>query len=169
MTSLMSPWPNHHTSGDGISDVVRVLHQIGAQLAHLATSAQNEQGQVLLWECSTASVTHASPDLIGLIERSYTLQGREVVCTYLERHPRLIALLLEARSMIPLYFSGVQVALRLVDDPEDYAAQQLGMYILVPNDNPDTALAQLMAFDQAWWLDAMDRAFGDLFITITAA
>ncbi len=169
MTSMISLWPNHHTSGDGISGHGQVVRQIRTQLAHLANSAQSELGHLVVWERSTASVTHASPDLIGLIERMYILQGREAIRSYLECHPHLISLLLEAWSMIPLYFSGVQMTLRLVEDPEGDQAPQIGMYILVPSDDPDAALARLTAFDQGWWLDAMDRAFGDLFITITAA
>jgi|GEM_PF-3902652 hypothetical protein len=169
MASMMSPWPNHHTSGDGISGYAHVVRQIRTQLAHLANSAQSEPGHLVVWESSTASVTRASREQIDLIERMYILQGREAIRSYLECHPHLISLLLEAWSMIPLYFSGMPIILRLVEDPEGYQPPQIGVYILVPNDNPDAALARLTAFDQEWWLDAMDRAFGDLFMTITAA
>lgn len=169
MTSLISPWPSNHASGDGRGGFARVIQQIGRQLAPFAPSAQSEQAQLSSWISSNSSVTLASRDQIGLIERTYLLQGRETALTYLERRPHLIPLLLEARSMIPLYFQGVPVMLRLVEPPDDDSPQQLGLYILVPGDNPDEAVARLTRFDQEWWLDAMDRSLGDLFITIAAA
>lgn len=169
MTSLISPWPGNHASGDGRGGFARVIQQIGRQLAPFAPSAQSEQAQLSSWISSNSSVTVASRDQMSLIARAYLLQGREAVLTFLERRPHLIPLLLEARSMIPLYFQSVPVALRLSEGGEDYGPQQLGLYILVPSNKPEESLTQLAAFDQEWWLDAIDRALGDLVITIAAA
>lgn len=169
MTSLMSPWPGHHTSGGKSIEISQVLRQIAGQIARFASPAQSEQVSSLLWGGTGASVTLTSPDLLTLLERCYVLEQREQVQSFLARHPQLVPLLLEAFSVIQLYFERAQVVLRPVDDPEGYTFEQLGLFILVPGDDPEKALEQLAAFDEGWWLDAMGRARGHLFITVAAA
>lgn len=120
------------------------------------------------WRNTSASITQASPDLLALLERFYVLPQRAPVLAFLASRPYLVALLLEARLYIHLYFHDVQLVLRLQEHIEG-GPEQVELSIVVPADHPDQVIAQLAAFDEGWWLDAGDRAFGELFITVTAA
>jgi hypothetical protein len=137
-------------------------------LSSFDSSIQRQQAIMQDWRNTSASITQASPDLLALLERFYVLPERASVLAFLASRPYLVALLLEAHLYLHLYFQDVQLVLRLLESLES-DPEQLGLYILVPAGHPDRVIAQLSAFDEGWWLDAVDRAFGELFITVTAA
>jgi len=168
MIFLSQHWPAQPMSGEQPTIFSQALRQLAGPLARLASPVQSQQAIVQQWGSAGASVTLTAPDLIALLERLYLLQQRERVLTFLESRPSLVALLLEAFGVLQVYFQGLQISLRPVDSAEG-SEEQLGIYILVPASNPAATLARLAAFDEAWWLDAMDRARGDLFITVTTA
>lgn len=168
MTSAMNFWPDHDASAAKRSTFSRIYRQIGHQVARVASSAQSDSVLEQRWGYADTSVTSTSQGLLGILERFYVVEQREHVLVFLEQHPHLVVLLVEAFSAIQVYFQGVQVVLRLSDDPEQGALTQLGLYILVPDDNPQEAVARLAALDDGWWLDSIDRSLGALFITITA-
>lgn len=168
MALAFHSWPGQPPSGERVSSRADRLRHAVEPLARLASSAQTQPTLVPPWDDVGASVTLASSQLLALLERLYVLPQRERTLTFIERKPHLVLLLLEAYTVIHWYFHGVRLVLRPVESEED-GTEQLGLYIVVPQHDPDDAIARLAALDEEWWLDAMDRAFGELFITVTAA
>jgi hypothetical protein len=168
MTMATSSWPGHPLSGEHPARDAHMLRRAAEPLSYFDSSIQRQQAIMQDWRNTSVSITQASPDLLALLERLYVLPQRASVLAFLASRPYLVALLLEARLYLNLYFHDVQLVLRL-DEYAEYGPDQLGLYILAPVDHPDQVIAQLAAFDEGWWLDAMDRALGELFITVTAA
>ena len=96
---------------------------------------------------------------IELLERLYTFRQRAEVLGFLDRHPFLVQLLLEAYDRIGNYFPQSQVFLEVVSDPEAEGLEELFAYILTSLP-VDEALARLDKLDQEWFLDQLDRIGG---------
>lgn len=167
MTFASNSWPGQRLSGEQPSRLTQVLRRVVEPFARFVSPVQSTQVGAQDWGGAGASVTFTSPDLLAILERLYVLPGRERVLAFLEGRPHLVALLLEAYGEIHAYFQDVPLALRFLDGED--GIEQLGLSILVPADGPDEALERLASFDEGWWLDAMDRAQGELLITISAA
>jgi hypothetical protein len=100
------------------------------------------------------------------LERLYTFRRRAEVSQFLEKHPFLVPLLLEAYSEFGNYFGPYpQVFLEVVTDPEAADDRQLFAFISTRL-SPDEALDRLEQFDKSWWLSALDRAEGNLCIHV---
>jgi hypothetical protein len=103
---------------------------------------------------------------IQALERQYVFKDRDQVISFLENHPFLVSLLLEAYSKIETYFPEYpQVFLEVFTDPEVPDDTQLVASIKT-NLSPDEALERLDSFDRKWWLLSMDRAKGELCIDV---
>lgn len=166
MTIAMYAWPGQPLSGEQPARHTRPPRR--AAMGYLDSATQGQEAIIQDGGSAATSVTLTSPDLLMLLERLYVLPQRSAVLAFLSGRPHLVALLLEAHLYLRLYFQDVQCVLNLHENPES-SIEQVGLAILVPADHPERAIAQMEAFDEGWWLDAMDRAFGELFITITAA
>ncbi|KPJ64925.1 hypothetical protein AMJ44_11925 [candidate division WOR-1 bacterium DG_54_3] len=107
--------------------------------------------------------------IIQLLERHYVFRQRDEVIGFLESHPFLVSLLLEARSKISVYFPEYPaVFLQLLIDPEIPKDVQLIASIRT-NLSPDEALDRLNSLDEGWWLESIDRAQGELCIHVEFA
>jgi len=103
---------------------------------------------------------------IQALERQYVFRDRGEVIGFLESHAFLVSLLLEAYSKIRSYFPEYpQVILEVVTDPEVPDDNQLVASIKT-NLSPNEALEKLDSFDSEWWLRSMDRARGELCISV---
>lgn len=108
--------------------------------------------------------THLSQATLHELEKDYTLQQPEVIYGFLEQHPELVSLVLEASRVLETYFPYTLKVLKVVVDPEE-GDTQLVIFVetrLAPED----ALTHLDRFDDAWWLEASDRAQGLLSINL---
>lgn len=106
-----------------------------------------------------------TPEIARLRRRTEFRDGEEVAA-YLERHPWIASVLLDALDRIPEFFGDeAPVALEVFWDPEDAGHEAL--YALIQTGlPPDEALRQLKRFDEGWWLSALDRVRGDLTISL---
>jgi len=82
------------------------------------------------------------------------------VSLFLESHPFLVPLLLEAYSEIKSYFGLYpQVFLEVVSDPEVQGLVELFGYI-VTRLTPEEAGKRLQGFDRTWFLNQLPRVKG---------
>jgi len=94
------------------------------------------------------------------LERLYTFRRRAEVSRFLERHPFLVPLLLEAYSEMRNYFGLYpQVFLEVVSDPEVQGLVELFGYI-VTRLTPEEAGRRLHRFDRDWFLNQLPRVKG---------
>ncbi len=95
---------------------------------------------------------------IGRIAKSYEVEDTEAVESYLDKHPSLYDLVIEARQEITTHFdSGTPVLLDVAVDPEGINDPEL--VLRVQTKLPvNLAMERLAAFDQAWWLPNLRRS-----------
>src|SRR5262249_11405891 len=93
----------------------------------------------------------------------YVFRNANDVTSFLEENPFLIPLLQEARIQIKRYFPDSDVVLEVVTDPEIMGEKELVASIVV-GQNVEEACDTLDRFDEEWWLDASDRAEGQLHV-----
>jgi hypothetical protein len=87
------------------------------------------------------------------------------VAAFLGEHPFLLPLPRESYDRINEHFPMARPVLEVVTDPEGADDFQLTVFIRTRL-APEEAMANLERFDDTWWLDAMDRAQGNLCITL---
>ena len=101
----------------------------------------------------------ASPagDVMARVAARYEFRG-DAVERFLQHHPKVGPVLIEAADVIPAYFGeGTPVALEVLHDPEADGEPEL--YALIRSTlSPEDALARLRQLDRAWWLKALPRA-----------
>jgi hypothetical protein len=110
---------------------------------------------VQAWQEPGRSLIQSFEAQFSLLEQHYTFRRRNQVIKFLETHPFLAPLILEAYERILAYFgpSVKTTVLEVVSDPEAEGYDEL--FILIQtNLTPDEALARLRRLDQEWWLDA---------------
>ncbi len=115
-------------------------------------------------EASVATIAVSAAN-VGLFEQLYTLRGREEVLRFIESHPFLLPLLLEAYNEIGNHFPRSQVFLEVATDPEAIVEDQLVLFVATDLP-PDEAVDTLERFDRDWWLNALDQAQGKLCIDV---
>ena len=94
------------------------------------------------------------------LEWLYTFRRRGEVPRFLERHPFLVPLSLEAYSEIKNCFGPYpQVFLEVVNDPEVQGLVELFGYI-VTRLTPEEAGKRLQRFDQNWFLNQLPQVMG---------
>ncbi len=100
------------------------------------------------------------------LEDIFALRQPREVTEFLEEHPHLGSLLLEAYNHIQEHFGPrPQVTLDVVIDPEATDDRILYLFIATPLP-PENALEKLDRFDEEWWLSALDRAQGKLCVHV---
>ncbi len=120
----------------------------------------------LIWEESGASIVRIWDREVQMLEQLYVFRKRMEVLRFLDVHPFLVPLLLEAYAKIGKYFEPYhQVFLEVISDPEATNDRQLFAFIGTRL-SPDEALDSLECFDEEWWLDSLDEAQGKLCIDV---
>jgi hypothetical protein len=115
-----------------------------------------------------ATTTAIAPDLLKALEDNFDLVNRDEIIHFIQDHPALAPLVLEARRVLRGVFDpGSDLALEVLVDPDDDALDDCHLYLLIrtPLSSSD-ALARLDQFDKEWWLEHLNRANGDLTISI---
>ena len=94
----------------------------------------------------------------------YTFRRPKEVSQFVDTHPFLVSLLVEAHGKIAQHFGpSPEVILEVVTDPEASGDRELVAFIRT-NLPPEEALDQLERFDEDWWLEASHNAQGNLCI-----
>lgn len=98
------------------------------------------------------------------LENLYNFRQKSEVLDFLEKHPFLIPLLLEAHTHIRQHFPDSPLFLQYITDPEiDFP--QLAVYIDRPQElNAEEAIDKLESIDDDWWIDAEPKSQGKMFI-----
>lgn len=98
--------------------------------------------------------------LLQSLEQVYTFRRPQEVSEFLDAHPFLAPVLIEARGRIEDYF-GLQthVAIEVVSDPEVHGLVEMFGYILTSL-TPEEAGNRLEQFDREWFLLQVHRAKG---------
>lgn len=103
---------------------------------------------------------------IERLQDLYCFRPKEEVTEFLESHSYLVTLLLEAHPQIEKHFAGHPVVfLEVVADPDATDDRELFALIGTRLDTKE-ALEKLHQFDRSWWLNALDRARGELCIHV---
>ncbi|MBN3951160.1 MAG: hypothetical protein HWQ38_33705 [Nostoc sp. NMS7] len=102
---------------------------------------------------------------IQTLEQLYTFRERTEVLEFLDKHPFLIPVLLEAPEKIRHYFPDSQLFLEVVPDPEIIDYVLLVLSILMKLD-PDDAIARQKQMDLDWWLNSTTHEVRSQFITL---
>lgn len=113
---------------------------------------------------ANATFTIPTAELAAL-EQAYVLTKPSEVLEGLEKHPSLVALLLETSAKINNYFPDSQRFLEVVTDPEIINDAQLVIFIS-PNLTADEAVHRLDQFEDDWWLDAWYQTQGKLSVIV---
>ncbi len=100
------------------------------------------------------------------LSRFYSFRNPAEVFSFLQTHPFLTPLLLEAYPQIEERFGpNPEVVLEVITDPE--AADDQELFAFIRTDlAPEEALEKLHQLDENWWLDEADRANGKLCIHV---
>jgi len=95
----------------------------------------------------------------------YTLDGDGAAAAFLDAHPGLTPLLLEAYPIVKKYFPQSGIALRVTCDPAALEWCEL-LVAIDPGCPPTEALDRYEQFKQSWWLAARRRAGKSLMIIV---
>lgn len=101
---------------------------------------------------------------IESLKRFYVFREPTEVLEFLEKHPFLVPLLLEAPARIRQYFPDSPLFLQYVPDPES-DDEKLVAYIAT-NLAPEEAIDTLEQFDDNWWVDVEERAQDKMFFNL---
>jgi hypothetical protein len=93
------------------------------------------------------------------IQGLYVVPQIAKVRQFLQRHPFLMDIVIEARQQITEHFQECDVILRVHDDPEDPGNQSLVAYIHAPQDM-EAALGHLHALDEDWFINQLESTEG---------
>jgi hypothetical protein len=98
------------------------------------------------------------------IQRLYAVKDEAEVLAFLQDHPTLVPLLLEAAPQLQKYFPGARLSVERIADPEEPIEQ---LFVGAATDLPlEQALERLGQFDRDWWLENGIRARGKLCIDV---
>lgn len=102
----------------------------------------------------------------SMVEPLYDFRRPREVSTFLQAHPFLLPLLVEAHRKIAEYFDpSAKSILEVITDPESEDGREL--FVLVPtHDTPEEALSRLERLDQEWWLDVLPQTLGKMTIDV---
>src|SRR5882672_3201427 len=103
--------------------------------------------------------------LLGQLDDLYQFRNQGEVKDYLRRCDYVIDVLLEAPEQIKSRFGrDAQIVLEVITDPED-GDRKLFAFILTPL-AVEEAMDRLEKLDEEWWLDASERAEGQLIVDV---
>lgn len=112
-----------------------------------------------IWDVDISPSVLIPPlDLVDVLADAYQFKDYSSVSEFLDKHPYLVSVLIEANLAIRGVFrSDVPIVLNVFDDPEANDVREL--FALIQTDlTPEEALRRLTYLDQKWWLDASVRA-----------
>jgi hypothetical protein len=113
-----------------------------------------------IWQETGVSTVHTFESEIRSLERLYTFRRGEEVSRFVERHPFLVPVLLEAYSKIENYFElHPQVFLEVVRDPEVQGLVEL-FGCIGTRLTPEEAGERLQRFDWDWFLNQLPQVKG---------
>jgi hypothetical protein len=113
-----------------------------------------------IWQDTGVSTVRTFDFETRPLERLYTFRRRAEVSRFIERHPFLVPVLVEAYSKIENYFGPYpQVFLEVVNDLEVQGLVELFGYI-VTRLTPEEAGKRLRRFDQDWFLNQLPQIKG---------
>lgn len=129
-----------------------------------STSLREPQDVIAIWQQGGTSTILVPLYQVRSLEQIYTFRRPEEVSWFLQVHPFLVPLLVEAYGKIATCFGPYpEVALEVVTDPEAVDDRQLVAFIRTDL-HPAKALASLDRLDKGWWLEAAHRSRGKLCI-----
>ncbi len=101
------------------------------------------------------------------LKELYALREPERVWQFLEKHPFLVPLLLEAPTQIDHHFPGDSLSLEVAIDPESGSEDDDELFLLiVTNIDAEEAVEKLWILDENWWLKASERSRNKLEISL---
>jgi len=110
----------------------------------------------------TCIASRGDLDVLGV---KYRFVDNSRVVRFLEENPYLISLLLEALTPLQMYLPAASLFLEVVNDPDALKGDEL--IVTARRDwTVEEALDALSTFDDAWWLDNIQRAAGNVTITV---
>jgi hypothetical protein len=153
---------------------LRLLPTTSSQLNKTCWPIRIEVGPPVVTELESLSLSLTMPKYVGAstvfalemalrqIESWYTVKEPRAVRKFIQKHPLLVDLLIEAYTPLTDFFGpDPQVSLSVVSDPEEAGLDELVGSIQTPL-SPDEALERLDAFDEYWFLDQLNRTNGRL-------
>lgn len=103
--------------------------------------------------------------LLGQLDELYQFRNHDEVKDYLRRHDYVVNVLVEAPEQIKSRFGrDTQIALEVITDPED-GDVKLFAFVLTPPP-VERALDLRDQLDEEWWLEASERAQGQLILDV---
>ena len=113
-----------------------------------------------IWQETGVSTVRTYEFEIRSLEQLYTFRRRVEVSRFLERHPFLVPVLVEAYSKFGNYFGPYpRVSLEVVRGPEVQGLVELFGYI-VTRLTPEEAGERLQRFDRGWFLNQLPHVKG---------
>lgn len=103
------------------------------------------------------TIPYIFTEQIESLDTRYIFRDRSAVLEFLDTHPFLVPLLIEAHEQLAFFFTSFTGYLEVRIDPEDFTDVQLFLFIKT-NLSQEENRSRLNQFDQGWWLDAADRA-----------
>jgi hypothetical protein len=122
-----------------------------------------EAGQT--WHDAGTSIVQPSWADLQRLEELYVFRDLREVRLFLGEHPYLIPILVDSYVKIGEYFPDSEIFLGVYNNPEANGDAELVAYIATKLP-PKDAVRQLRQLGRDWALDAMERARGNLRISI---
>jgi hypothetical protein len=92
----------------------------------------------------------------------FEFREEEQVRAYLDAHPEVVAIIVEARRKLPHFFGEAPaMTLDVLKDPEDPDAESL-FALIQTSLEPDRALPLLDEFNERWWRAASTAIEADI-------
>ncbi len=95
----------------------------------------------------------------------YTLDGQRQAAAFLDAHPTLTPMLLEAYPVLVRHFPQGKMALRVTHDPEGWDWSEL-VAAINPGCEPSEAFQRYEAFKQEWWFATKRQNLGSFFFLV---
>jgi hypothetical protein len=102
---------------------------------------------------------------LELLEYLYYTDNFKTLFTFLDHHPFLVPILIEAFFQIARFFPSFVGFLEVHIDPDDSTDRQI-MLSIMTSLSPEDALATLDQLDEQWWFDEVGKAQGKLCIML---
>lgn len=125
---------------------------------------ESSQGEVSSVNQGGAT-TRTSKEYLVLLEQVYNTRDPAAVFAFLEGHPFLVSLLIEAHAQVSRFFPSFVGFLEVHTDPDDTLDKQL-VFFIATNLSAEDAFSRLDQLDEYWWLDATEHAQGKLCIML---
>ncbi len=110
-----------------------------------------------------AELTHINADALA---RDYTLRCPDAIVDFVNAHPFLLPLLLEAPAHVQCCFgTETRLALEIFYDEESHSSPEL-FVLIQTSEEAEQAMQQQACLRQEWWRDASRQAQQQLNISL---